>query len=94
MHCCDRIEGFGGEDDLAAMAECCEKTEREAEAVEEGWWAAECVVGGKVHTVTYEARVVHEVAVLVVSIGVAFEVRSELTGVSTWQLWDCQCCHW
>lgn len=39
--------------------------------MEERWWAAECVVGGEVHAVTYEAGIVDEVAALIVSTGFA-----------------------
>lgn len=46
VHGSDGIERLGGVYDLAAMAKCCEETEGEAEAVEEGRWAAKRVGGG------------------------------------------------
>jgi hypothetical protein len=62
VHCCDRVEGLGREDDLGTMAERCEETKCEAKAVEKRWWTAESVVWREVHAVTDEAGVIHEVA--------------------------------
>lgn len=60
---CDGVKGLGGVYDTTAMGNGCEKTKRQAKAVEKRRWAAECVVGSKLHAVADEAGVVDEVAV-------------------------------
>ena len=58
----DGVEGLGGVDDATAVCEGREETEGEAEAVEEGWRAAEDIVLGERHAVADETRVVQKVA--------------------------------
>lgn len=67
MHCCDGVEGLGREHNLATVTECYEEAEREAKAVEERRWTAECVVWCQVHAVADEARVIDEVTACCIS---------------------------
>ena len=59
---CCWIEGLGGVDDFGAVGYAGKEAEDEAEAVEEGGWAAEDVGRGEAHAVADEAGVVDEVA--------------------------------
>jgi len=54
------VEDFGRVDDFTAMCDDSEEAKNEAEAVEDGWRAAEHVVAGESHAVTDEATVVNE----------------------------------
>ena len=67
VKCSNRVKRFSRVDNTATVCEGSEETKGETEAVEEGWWTAKDVVKCKRHTVADKARVVHEVAGLLLA---------------------------